>query len=64
MNRLFDLLHEDAPYHDGKEQIWQEKPSRLTPFHYRDGVTIYLAETDENPDDAFLDAPSVGTPGE
>jgi len=37
---------------------WSEKPSRLTPFHYRDGVTVYLAETDENPDDNFLSGQS------
>lgn len=53
-NRLYDKRHEDEPYHDGSETIWTEKPTRLTPFHFRDGVTIYLAETDENPDDDFL----------
>ncbi|MBO9523915.1 MAG: hypothetical protein J7518_20465 [Nocardioidaceae bacterium] len=52
--RLFELMHKDKPYHDGKEQLWSETPSRATPFHFLDGHSLYLAETDENPDDDFL----------
>lgn len=51
---MYDRLHEKEPYHDGGELVWSEKATRLSPFHYRDGVTVYLAETDENPDDDFL----------
>lgn len=34
--------------------IWAAEPSRLTPFHFGDGVSLYLAETDEKPTDDFL----------
>lgn len=54
-NRRYDKIHEGREWHDGTETIWAEEFSNLTPWHYRDGVTIYLAETDENPDDDFLD---------
>lgn len=52
--RLYALIHEDAPYHDGSFKRWAKKPSRDYPFHYSDGVTIRLARTDEKPDDDFL----------
>ena len=51
--RMYEKLHEDKPWHDGKFQIWGEKYSSITPWHYKDGVTIYLARTNENPDDKF-----------
>lgn len=53
-NRKYDELHKDRPYHDGSETVWSETPTVLTPFHYRDGVTIFLAATELNPDDDFL----------
>lgn len=52
--RLFDALHEDEPWHDGSFTVWAKEFSPATPWHYRDGTTVYLAETDENPDDLFL----------
>lgn len=33
--------------------MFTKEPTRLTSFHVLDGVTFYLAETDENPDDDF-----------
>ena len=41
--RRFAALHEVRPYHDGTMTVWMEKPSRMTPFHYADGVSIFLA---------------------
>lgn len=38
----------------------------MTPWHYRDGTDVYLAETDENPDDLFTTdkfAKPAGLPG-
>lgn len=58
-NWLYDRAHKDRPYHDGTFTIWQEKRSLLTPFHYRDGVTIWLSKDDLTPDDDFL-GQSVG----
>lgn len=51
---MYDKRHEDQPFHDGKELIWSDKPTKVTPFHYRDGVTIWLSPTELNPDDKFL----------
>ncbi len=42
------------PFHDGSFSRWSKEPSREFPFHYLDGVTIWLAPTDVNPDDDFL----------
>lgn len=53
-NRMYDLLHEAKPYHDGTFRLFAEEPSRLTPFHYRDGVTIWISKDDLTPDDDFL----------
>lgn len=58
-NRLYDLAHEDKPYHDGSFTRWAKEPSRQFPFHYRDGVTIWLSPVELNPDDDFLGG-SVG----
>lgn len=64
-DRLYDDLHKDRPWHDGKERIWSKEFSKLTPWHYRDGVMLYLAETDENPDDDFLgQSVAQQTPGQ
>lgn len=64
--RKYDRIHEDRPYHDGTFSRWAEKASDDFPFHYADGVSIRLAETDENPDDLFLGGQieSVVEPGE
>lgn len=50
---MFDKLHEDAPWHDGKFRVFAEKFSPRTPWHVKDGLTIYLAETNEQPWDEF-----------
>lgn len=52
--RRYEQLHEDKPFHDGTFRLWSEKWSRLTPFHYSDGVTIWLSRDDLTPDDDFL----------
>jgi hypothetical protein len=54
VKRRYAELHKDRPYHDGTRVIWAEKPSRLTPFHFSDGVTFWLSREDLTPDDDFL----------
>lgn len=54
VNAMYDDLHREKPFHDGTERIWTAERSALTPFHYRDGVSIWLSETDLTPDDDFL----------
>ena len=52
--RLYALLHEDKPFHDGSFTKWAKEPSRGFPFHYLDGVSIWLSPVELNPDDDFL----------
>jgi hypothetical protein len=56
-NRRYDAIHKNKPYHDGRFLTWADKPSALTPFHHRDGVRLYVARYDVNPDDQFLTPP-------
>lgn len=51
---LYGERHKKQPYHDGKFLIWGEHRTKLTPFHYTDGVTIWLSREDLTPDDDFL----------
>ncbi|MDF9716032.1 hypothetical protein [Nocardioides sp. ChNu-99] len=60
---LYAQLHKDAPYHDGTEESWAKDRSPDHPFHYSDGVTIWIADEDVNPDDRFLTPPGVDTGG-
>lgn len=53
-NRMYDALHKDLPYHDGRFRNWSAEPSNLTPYHYRDGVTVWVATSDRDPHDHFL----------
>lgn len=55
--RRYAQIHEDRPYHDGTFKVWGEKATWRTPYHFSDGVRIFVAETDLNPDDNFLDDP-------
>lgn len=51
--RLFDQLHEEAPFHDGSFKRWAKKASPTTPFHYLDGTVVFLAPAEGNPGDLF-----------
>lgn len=54
----YDQLHQDAPYHDGTfpddPEQWSEKRTKEHPYHYLDGVTLWVADTDLDPHDHFL----------
>lgn len=52
--RLYSMLHEDAPYHDGTFKSWAKEASPSHPFHAADGVTIWTAPWDIRPWDEFL----------
>lgn len=52
--RKYARLHEKAPFHDGTFTDWAEKASSAHPYHFMDGVTIYVAPVDVNPHDHFL----------
>lgn len=55
--RKYDELHEAKPFHDGTFKVWAEKRSDRTPFHYLDGVRIWVSAHDLTPDDDFLNDP-------
>jgi hypothetical protein len=54
----YDERHKERSFHDGTfpKDItkWSETRSEKHPYHYMDGVTILVAETDLYPDDDFL----------
>lgn len=52
--RRFDEIHEDTPWHDGTYTVFTAKPTTATPFHYMDGVTLWVSSKDLSPDDDFL----------
>jgi hypothetical protein len=53
-NRRYDAKHEEKPYHDGTFSKWTVEPTKKTPYHYRDGVSVFVSATDLNPEDDFL----------
>lgn len=53
-NRMYDQLHEAKPFHDGTFTEWAKEYSRETPYHFRDGVTVWVSHEDLTPDDDFL----------
>lgn len=52
--RRYAELHKDRPYHDGTERSWAKEASRTHPYHFNDGVHVWVAVEDVNPDDQFL----------
>lgn len=50
---LFAKAHEKAPYTDDAGS-WAKERSAEHPYHFADGVTIWAADTDLDPDDDFL----------
>lgn len=53
-DRLYGEKHKDKPFTNRAETRWAEKPDPQTPFHFRDGVRIFVAPVDLDPDDHFL----------
>lgn len=50
----YDELHKARPFHDGTFSNWSAERDQEHPCHYLDGVTIYTAAVDLNPNDKFL----------
>lgn len=53
---MYADLHADAPFHDGTFRNWSAKRNRITPYHFGEGVSIWVAPVDVNPEDDFLSA--------
>lgn len=54
-NAKYDDLY-GGKFHDGTFKNWSEKRNASHPYGHRDGVRIWVAETDLDPDDEFLTA--------
>lgn len=57
-DRVYRSLHEAMPYHDGTFTEWVKEPDGGHPFHFMDGVHLFVSEVDLNPDDTFLSRPA------
>lgn len=53
-DRQYGEKHGERPYHDGREHGWSDKATAKAPFHFRDGVRVFVAPVDLNPDDNFI----------
>lgn len=53
-DRLYAMKHDEAPFHSGKERAWAKKATKKQPYHYRDGVRVWVASEDLSPDDHFI----------
>lgn len=56
----YGQLHEDAPFHDGTfpedPADWSATRTTATPYHYLDGVSLWVSQHDLTPEDKFLGA--------
>lgn len=55
----YEELHRERPFHDGSFSRWSKERTESTPFHFQDGVEVYVSLTDDNPDDDFLTPPPM-----
>lgn len=58
-DRAYAELHEARPFHDGSFMSWSAERTRSHPYHFRDGVTVYVADEDAAPWDEFTTRESV-----
>ncbi len=50
----YGVLHEEERFHDGTHRNWSKTRSKDFPYDRDDGVTIWVAPMDLNPEDRFL----------
>jgi hypothetical protein len=50
---VYDMLHEDQPWHDGTFTSWAKNRSAKHPYHFKHGVTIGVAAQNVSPWDEF-----------
>lgn len=51
---MYDTKHEDEPFHDGTFTSWSKRRTEAHPFHYMDGVQVWVSRLDLTPDDDFI----------
>jgi hypothetical protein len=52
--RRFEKLHSKLPFHDGNFQRWAKDWSEYTPYHFMEGTTVWVAQTDLGQGGDFL----------
>jgi hypothetical protein len=57
--RKWATLHEDLPWHDGTFSSWSKERNAEHPCHYNDGVRIWVADVDYDPDGTWLSPAGV-----
>lgn len=57
--RRWALKHKDKPFHDGDFQSWAKEPSNSHPYHFEDGVRVWVSRDDPGPDFLLEDDPRV-----
>jgi hypothetical protein len=63
----YERLHGDESsrrFHDGTFKNWSRERSAAFPYAHDDGVTIWVATEDLNPDDNFLDGGDRPSPSD
>lgn len=58
-DRKWESLHKDRPFHDGSFKSWRVERSDSHPYHYTDGVRLWVAEVDYEPDGDWLSTPGL-----
>lgn len=53
-DRRYGEKHKAKPFHNGKDAGWSKDSANHAPYHFREGVRIYVAPYDVNPDDGFI----------
>lgn len=62
-NALYDKRHDALPFHDGTFESWAKHRTPSHPYHFRDGVTVWVHTEDLAPDDDFLGLAAGGVDG-
>lgn len=57
--RRLDEIHADAAFHDGTRTHWSKEATPETPYHYRDGVKVWVSEHNLNPGNTWFDPPAA-----
>ena len=50
----YAALHEDMPFHDGSFKSWAKERSDSHPYHFNDGVRLWVSDVDYDPDGTWL----------
>lgn len=58
----YEQAHKQLKYHDGTFKAWSAERSPQFPFHFNDGVRIWVSQENHTPDDKFLTNPDLLEP--